>query len=100
MLHEGGEGVGVGLGVLLAERREDFDAAAVFADRARKACLVRFDPLRGVARHAVFPTAEPEEHEPQVVLSGTGDDAVDQREVELAFARLDRGPNTRAPAPC
>ena len=92
VLHQRGERFRVGGDVRFAEGREDLDAAAVLAERAREAILVHLDPLGRVARHAVLPTAEPEEDEPQVVAAGRFDEAIDEREVELAFARLDEVP--------
>ena len=49
-------------------------------------------PQRRVARKAVFPTAEPQEHQFQVVAPGLPDEAIHQRKIEVAFFGLDLGP--------
>ena len=54
--------------------------------------MVGLDPIGRVARHAVLPGGEPEENEIEVVLARVFEEAVDKREVEFSFLRLEEIP--------
>ncbi len=93
--HEGGEGARVGLLRGFALGREDFDFSAV-GDDAGKAARILLDPGGRVAGHAVLPGSEPEKDDALVVLTGLGEEAVDESEVEDAFPGLDELPTERS----
>jgi len=73
MLHEGGAGAGVGLLVGVAERRERFHRLAAFEPGSREPLLVVLHPGGRKAGEAVFPTAEPEENQMQIIFPRAGD---------------------------
>ncbi len=92
MAHQRGERAGVGLPVGFANRRKDLGRLARTDSDAGKARIIALDPERDVARHAIFPTAKPEDNQPQVVLARLAKQAIDQREIELALGWLDQFP--------
>jgi hypothetical protein len=54
--------------------------------------MIALHPGRGVAGHAVLEAREPQQDEPQVVVAGLLDHAVQQGEVEASFLGLDHVP--------
>ncbi len=94
VLHEGGEGAGVGLLGGGAEGAEDFDFAAVLDD-AGKAAGILFDPDGRVAGHAVLPRGEPEEDDALVLVRAPGREGRRRGRSRIAFAGLNQFPAQR-----
>ena len=92
MTQEGHVGAGVGLQVGLAQRGEHLHRLAVLELGAREPLLVGFHPFGHKAGEAVLPAAEPQEDEVQVVFPRARQQPVHEREVVLAFLRLDPVP--------
>jgi hypothetical protein len=91
VLHERGEGTGIGFLCGGALGAEDFNLGAILDD-AWKAAGILLDPDRRVAGHAVFPRSEPEKDDAQMVVAGLIEQTVDERKVVLPFCRLDEFP--------
>src|ERR1700678_2810060 len=92
MGHEFREGAGVGVANVCAEGRETLGTAPIAELNAREAVEIGFHPGRRVAREGVFPRAEPEHHDLEVVLSRAFKQAIDVAEIELSLARLNCPP--------
>ena len=85
MAHERAEGARIGIARGVAEGAEEFHAFAGPQADAREALKVLLDPIGSVAGKAVLPTAEPEEHQLQIVAAGFVDYTVHQGEFVAAF---------------
>ena len=60
-----------------------------------KSLVILLHPEGRIARQPVLPTAEPQEHQFQVVAPGLLNEAIDQRELEVAFLGLHLRPRYR-----
>ena len=94
VLHEGGEGAGVGLLQVGGGGREHLNGRAALND-AREAFGIALDPDGRVTGHAVLPGGEPEEDDLLVLGAGLGEESVDEGEVVGAFGGLDELPCER-----
>ena len=82
----------VGLQVVFTEGTQDFLAAASIVFYAGVLVLVEFDPGWGMARHAVFPGAKPEENNLELVFAGIVDQVAEQSEVVFSFLGFEQFP--------
>src|ERR1039458_10122786 len=67
--HEGAKGARVGIARGVAEGAEDLDAFPGAEADARESPKVLLDPIGSVAGEAILPTAEPEEHQLEIVAA-------------------------------
>ena len=93
--HQPREGGAVGVERRRRERRERVDALPLLVDHPREALVVELDPGRRVAGRGVLPSAEPEQHEMNLMRAGLGEQLVEKGKVELAFLGLDLLPGDR-----
>ena len=96
MAHQGAIGARVGVAACLAEGAEQFDALAALEANPRIALVVLLYPIGRVARKAVLPATEPQQHELEVVAPGFLKDAIHQRELESALLAPMRRPPARS----
>src|SRR3546814_7000749 len=68
---------------------------AVFGAHPGKARVVGLDPCGGIARAAVLPRREPQQHQPLVVRARLIEQRIDEAEIEPALLRLDLLPRDR-----
>jgi hypothetical protein len=66
--HQMDEGVAVRRQSRAAVRREDIMGVTIAGAHAREARHIRFHPLRRVAGAGILPGAEPEQHQPHMIL--------------------------------
>src|SRR5215469_2745388 len=81
--HERGEGMRIGLLVLLRKWRKPFRSSAVRGLHSGEPVDISFYPLRRVARIGVLPASKPKKHKPKMILPGAIDQPVDDAEVKL-----------------
>ena len=94
VLHESGEGAGIGFLTRGAEGSENLDLVAVL-DHAREPPRILLDPDGRIAGHAVFPRGQPQEDDVLVLLARLGEKAIDEGEVEGALSGLNQLPAQR-----
>ena len=92
MLHQCGEYLRISLQVLIVEGGQDLERPALCVSRPRESLLIRLDPERNVARHAVLPGSEPEKDKLDVVLPCAFYSAVHEREIEPSLLGFDQFP--------
>jgi hypothetical protein len=93
--HNSGERLCVGLHRRGAQGTENLDLVSGAFNHARKTLRVRFNPKRSVAGHAIFPTRKPEKNDVQPFLACMLEQSIHQREIVLAFSRLNQFPGQR-----
>ncbi len=92
MLHQGCEGLAVGLQGRCPMRRKRIRRLSVPIQRLWESRGVGRDPVGEVGGLVALPRAEPEHNGPESVRANVADDPVDRREVELALLGLDQLP--------
>ena len=93
--HQGAKGARIRVPAGVAERAQQLNALTAFDLDPREPFVVLLDPERRVARQTVLPTAKPQEHQFQAIAARFLDEAVHQREIEVAFLGLQLGPRYR-----
>ena len=83
--HESGESGFIGFEIGVGVGGEDVEGFAAGIEHARVSFWIGLDPLGGVVHVAVFPGAEPEEDQVEMVFAGAGDERVDIGEIEFAL---------------
>ena len=93
--HQAGEGARVGGNGLLTEGGDGKNGLAVTVPRPEKALLIELYPVGRIGRFAVFPQAEPQQHQAHAFAAGLPNQRVHEREVEFALAWLEQLPVDR-----
>ena len=88
VMGKSGKGAFIGFEGVVRKRREDIDRIAIGADDAWVFGCVVLNPDRRIMHVAVFPRAEPQENDSQVVGARPGDDGVEIAEIEFAGLRF------------
>ena len=86
--HQGGERQGVGIATCRAERAEDIQWLARRILDQGETALVRFYPIGRIGRFTVLPASEPQDDQSHVIVPGIVNQAINEREIELAFLGL------------
>ena len=92
VLHQGGESLQVGLQHVVAETGGNLQWLALRRHRSWEAFHIAFEPRWCIARHRIFPYAEPERHDFQSLLPGYINGAVYECEVPVSLHRLHQFP--------
>src|SRR5882672_8413509 len=86
--HESREGTRVRIANRGVERGKPLSAPAIARLDTRKPIEIRLDPCRRIAGIGVFPCAEPQDNELQVVLAGSLEKTIHALEIESSLCRF------------
>ena len=92
MLHQSCESPQVGLQHVVGEAASYLHGLALSRHGPWKAPCVLLEPQRGIARHGVFPDAEPQQHHMETVFTGSLQGVVDEGEIETPLNGLQQLP--------